>query len=189
MAPAKRRAACNIQLRSRLGDAQPIDQGLGLHEPLVPVAQPRQRRSHQGVERLAAVAALVALQPSGLAIAHDVPAAAVRTHAQALQAPFDQFANFITSVSSSQAIDELASLDAAQPLEGPDDPIQLSLAHRKPHSGQSGTSPCSQSGGRVAHGVSLSPLNANIALLLTAPAAPLSRPGRDPCAATRARAP
>ena len=57
----------------------------------------------------------------------------------------------------------LAARDAAQPLDYPGDLIQLSLAHRKPHSGQSDTSPRSQFGQRVAHKVSLSPLNANMA--------------------------
>lgn len=90
-----------------------------------------------------------------------MPTATVRAHPQALHAPLDGFAHFVTSVSSSQAVNKLPSLDPAQPLDCLDDLIQLSLAHRKPRLGQSGTSRCKQFAGRLAHGVSRSLLNAN----------------------------
>ncbi|HEY6353631.1 MAG TPA: hypothetical protein VIY30_04015 [Burkholderiaceae bacterium] len=62
---------------------------------------------------------------------------------------------------SRQPLDQLPSLGPTQLLDRLDYPIQLALAHHNPRPGLSGTSPCSQFEGQVAHSVSLSLLNAN----------------------------
>jgi len=161
VAPSKRRAARHVQSLSRLGDTQTFKQRLSLTKPPVPVAQSRQRRARQCVERLAAVTTLVSLQTPGLPVAHDVQVLAMRAHRQDPRAIPDDSPGCLSSLRGPQPIDQVAALDPCQRLDRQHQPLQFPFAHRTPQTVQYGTAPCSQFDNGVAHHVSLSLLNAN----------------------------
>ena len=154
VAPAKRGAARDLELPRRLRDAQAVDQGLALTEPTIPVAQPRQWRARQRVERLAAASAPVALQPAGHAVAHDVHARAVRARPQHLQSVLDDGVDLFAGLYRLQLLHHLPPLRPVHFPNRPQHHVQLASVHRIPRLGSSGTSPSRQSPRRVAHRVS-----------------------------------
>ena len=62
--------------------------------------------------------------------AYNVPAVAVRAHAQALHALLDDPVRLVAGLLRFQALHQLLPLDPTQLLDRPDDPTPLALAHR-----------------------------------------------------------
>jgi hypothetical protein len=88
MAPAKRRALRNAKaIRSPI-ERKPVSHRASLREPFAAQVQSGQRGTGQGVERLAAAAALVTLQSVGMAISDGAVAAAMWAARPPRQEPF-----------------------------------------------------------------------------------------------------
>ena len=113
--PAKRGRAVHAHLRRGATHAQAVLQCPGLDEPLLALAQPRQRRAGQGIERPPAGAALVALQPVGMAVAnHRAAVVASRTPRLRWHAPLDDRQHRLRLVPSGELPLQLCELLAAQ---------------------------------------------------------------------------
>jgi hypothetical protein len=92
----------------------PVAQHSRLPEPLALHPQPRQRRSRQGIERLPAVSALVALQIVRCAVPDYVLTAAVRATRLHADTTFDDAHRSRLALASSQLCHDLLPLSKRQ---------------------------------------------------------------------------
>mmetsp|Transcript_26294 Transcript_26294/g.62352 ORF Transcript_26294/g.62352 Transcript_26294/m.62352 type:complete len:295 (+) Transcript_26294:686-1570(+) len=159
MAPTKGGRAVHAESGGRFANAQSFVEHLGLVEPLVAVAQPRQRCAGQRIEGDTAVAALVSLQPIGKAIAHHVLAVASRAHRSRGQPLLDAVGNFVDGLGVCKLMEHQLALVGCQPPQRIAQPLQFVRLHlRLP---VTLLSPPTQSRTQQAHWASLSPFNAN----------------------------
>ena len=104
----------------------------GLREPFLALAQPRQRRARQRIERSSAGTAFVTLQPVRVAVTNDVAAQASRTSRQRFQTPLDNHRDRLFAAPCRQVQRQLRSLLATKRIDQAKQPPETVCIHLDP---------------------------------------------------------